>query len=420
MRGDQPGSPVLSTYTVGNGPPARRTTNLAYPVAAILGTVSAAAIVTLAFDSEAPTASEQQSGTSDQAPRAMAEGPAAIMADAAPSPSFETLPVAGPEIPPPGLATARGEGATEARDRALPYLSVLQSTAAEPAARPTGERRANLAPRADPPREPMLARAEAPSQSAAGCVGDCLAGEAPGDEPESRPANAGPELAAGQAIGPPPTEAGPIMADLAAAPGPIAVDSGPDAALLADARPAVLIEPAGGAGAAPAAPVAEPAAPLIAPASPTAEPAGPSQVAAAGASSNAVASDSAAPSTTIQRHLARIGERYSAASTAAPRPPVADTAAQSTPESPGGASAVAVGIDGLSSSTVIVQEDELVAIRLGELVSLLEDRLDHPLYVWMKSSAAASKFVTAETLAAAGIHTRYDPQRRQIVFSTGE
>jgi hypothetical protein len=55
---------------------------------------------------------------------------------------------------------------------------------------------------------------------------------------------------------------------------------------------------------------------------------------------------------------------------------------------------------------------------LGDLVSLFEDRFDHPLYVWMKSSAAASKFVTVETLAAAGIRAHYDAERKQIVFST--
>ena len=66
---------------------------------------------------------------------------------------------------------------------------------------------------------------------------------------------------------------------------------------------------------------------------------------------------------------------------------------------------------------VILRDDALVAIELGALVSMFEDRLDRPLFVWLRSSATASKFATAETLAAAGIRTKYDPQRKQIVFS---
>jgi hypothetical protein len=73
--------------------------------------------------------------------------------------------------------------------------------------------------------------------------------------------------------------------------------------------------------------------------------------------------------------------------------------------------------EGTTASSLIIQDDELVAIRLGELVSLFEDRLDRPLYVWMRSSAAASKFVTVETLAASGIKVAYDPATKHLVVS---
>jgi hypothetical protein len=58
-----------------------------------------------------------------------------------------------------------------------------------------------------------------------------------------------------------------------------------------------------------------------------------------------------------------------------------------------------------------------VAIQLGELISLFEARLDRPLFVWMRSSPAASKFVTAETLAAAGIQANYDSASKQLVLT---
>jgi hypothetical protein len=59
----------------------------------------------------------------------------------------------------------------------------------------------------------------------------------------------------------------------------------------------------------------------------------------------------------------------------------------------------------------------MVAIKLGELVSLFEDHLDRPLYVWMTSSSVASKFVSLKTLAAAGIKATFDPDTRQLTFS---
>lgn len=125
------------------------------------------------------------------------------------------------------------------------------------------------------------------------------------------------------------------------------------------------------------------------------------------------------PSGPIALHLRRIGERYSSASVS--EPAIVAEKPNAEPDRPAtrtdtSAPPVAVAVDA-ASGAVVIQEDALVAIQLGELVSLFEDRLDRPLFVWMRSSAAASKFATSETLAAAGIRTEYDPQRKQIVFS---
>jgi hypothetical protein len=71
----------------------------------------------------------------------------------------------------------------------------------------------------------------------------------------------------------------------------------------------------------------------------------------------------------------------------------------------------------VSESSLVVHDNEMVAIKLGELVSLFEDHLDRPLYVWMTSSSVASKFVSLKTLAAAGIKATFDPDTRQLTFS---
>nr|WP_166180545.1 hypothetical protein [Altererythrobacter segetis] len=71
----------------------------------------------------------------------------------------------------------------------------------------------------------------------------------------------------------------------------------------------------------------------------------------------------------------------------------------------------------VSESSLIVHDNELVAIRLGDLVSLFEDHFDRPLFVWMTSSSAASKFVSLKTLAAAGIQAKLDPATQQVTFS---
>ena len=78
---------------------------------------------------------------------------------------------------------------------------------------------------------------------------------------------------------------------------------------------------------------------------------------------------------------------------------------------------VVVPLDENIGFSGVVLEDELVAIRLNDLVSLFEDRIERPLYVWLRSSSSGSNYVTSETLEAAGIDAKYDPQKKQIVFS---
>jgi hypothetical protein len=157
--------------------------------------------------------------------------------------------------------------------------------------------------------------------------------------------------------------------------------------VLADARPSVLEEPPAELIAAAAAPtvgetqVAEPAPAELT--GPAAEPPGIRDEVAldppqsdAPADARSVVSDTI-PSATIPQHLARIGERYSSAPA-----PAQSAQEQAAVEQPAPVavqlgpsdSAAALGVVEATGSSVIVQEDELVAIRLGELVSLLEHR----------------------------------------------
>jgi len=68
-------------------------------------------------------------------------------------------------------------------------------------------------------------------------------------------------------------------------------------------------------------------------------------------------------------------------------------------------------------STIIVRDDTLVAIKLSELISLFQNHFDRPLFVWLRTSSSASKFVTPETLASAGIRTHFDRAERRLVLS---
>ena len=79
------------------------------------------------------------------------------------------------------------------------------------------------------------------------------------------------------------------------------------------------------------------------------------------------------------------------------------------------ASAIAGGASG--SLAVEISEGQLVSVKLDELISLFENQMERPLFVWLKSSSAASKFVTVQTLADAGIRSTYDPETAQLVLS---
>ncbi|MGX7953617.1 hypothetical protein ACWPM1_13775 [Tsuneonella sp. HG249] len=67
-----------------------------------------------------------------------------------------------------------------------------------------------------------------------------------------------------------------------------------------------------------------------------------------------------------------------------------------------------------------IRDGELVAVQLSELISLFEDRLDRPLFVWLKTSSNADKFVTPQTLARAGIRIAYDDATGKAVLSLTE
>jgi hypothetical protein len=61
--------------------------------------------------------------------------------------------------------------------------------------------------------------------------------------------------------------------------------------------------------------------------------------------------------------------------------------------------------------------DGTVQLRLGDLIALLEDRMERPLFVWLSSAESASKYVTFDTLRASGIGVDYDPVRNHVILS---
>ncbi|MXO57935.1 hypothetical protein GRI89_00025, partial [Altererythrobacter salegens] len=64
-----------------------------------------------------------------------------------------------------------------------------------------------------------------------------------------------------------------------------------------------------------------------------------------------------------------------------------------------------------------ISSDAFVSVRLADLISLFEDRMERPLFVWLKSSTYAKEYVTFDTLKAAGIDVRYDVETRQVSLS---
>jgi hypothetical protein len=57
------------------------------------------------------------------------------------------------------------------------------------------------------------------------------------------------------------------------------------------------------------------------------------------------------------------------------------------------------------------------SLRLDDLIGLLERRMERPLFVWLKSSESASKYVTLDTLRRAGICVDFDPILNHVDLS---
>lgn len=122
------------------------------------------------------------------------------------------------------------------------------------------------------------------------------------------------------------------------------------------------------------------------------------------------------PVTALSTHLARIKERYDDT----PRKALGtqtEKDAGTAPDAFVDASLSGAPLTQKLGSTIIVQDNELVAIKLSELISLFESRLERPLFVWMRTASAASKFVTTDTLASAGIRAQYDSGSRRLILS---
>lgn len=439
MRGDKMGSPVLSTYTFGGAASSSRRAEgarsfgetVALPVVAFLGAATVAAIVSVSFEGKAPTVIGQKAGLGDP----VSASPLPELFASAPKSNVPPDPGSSPMLA-EVVGGQSGEPATASRQE-LPFLTVLRPNAAEPAAQRVPDVRGEPISRgAGSLRSELAQPTAAPSMLARECAADCLADPALASTPGFERGAAGPNETLVANIGPARDDLGVdlvaqangdgLLADRTVA---LAADLEPVGTPLADSQQMALVEPQGGQisatpdGLAPERPLVEPSG--VTEGLANSPPLDVNEAAAEAPATDVTAADpgDTAREAPIPYHLARIGERYSSAPVSEPPPSAQDRRAASESASilvtaEPGVAAAAVGVEVASQSTVIIQDNELVAIKLGELVSLLEDRLDHPLYVWMKSSAAASKFVTAETLAAAGIRTRYDAARKQIVLST--
>jgi hypothetical protein len=86
------------------------------------------------------------------------------------------------------------------------------------------------------------------------------------------------------------------------------------------------------------------------------------------------------------------------------------------------ASEVHVGNGAITQAAISLASsaDGTIQLRLGDLIALLEDRMERPLFVWLSSAESASKYVTFDTLRAAGIGVDYDPVRNHVVLSVAE
>jgi hypothetical protein len=336
------------------------------------------------------------------------------------------------------LESEESDASVEALGDNSPKLRVLQAIDIPPIARPRAPLQ-QLSPRAAVPTSGSGTELLAPS------VKECSVGcpTSTGTSSLDRPDLAELELLqsnVGAATSLPvegdrlATTSSPVMATAAEMP----ADVGPEVGLRIDSEQGSLIEPGEG---------FQPVGALAPPGSIPVENADPSSAAEANGNL-ADAAPSPAPTEVaaqsevfdgqrgdlIGRHLASIQERYPAAPErdiakpqaqalpAAVEEPVLreNDVAQGVEQATSRGDAARLSVDHSNLSSAIIHDDELVAIKLGDLVTLMEDHVDRPLYVWMSSSNAASKFVTPETLAAAGITAEYDATRGQIVFSAVE
>jgi hypothetical protein len=64
-----------------------------------------------------------------------------------------------------------------------------------------------------------------------------------------------------------------------------------------------------------------------------------------------------------------------------------------------------------------ISHDSFVSVRLADLISLFEDSIDRPLFVWLKSSSSAGEYVTEASLKSAGIDIDYNASVQQVALS---
>lgn len=74
----------------------------------------------------------------------------------------------------------------------------------------------------------------------------------------------------------------------------------------------------------------------------------------------------------------------------------------------------------IGSLAVKVSDGQLVSVRLDEIISLFEREMDKPLFVWLKSSSNANKFVTPDSLRHSGIAVDYNDATKQLILSIAE
>lgn len=86
----------------------------------------------------------------------------------------------------------------------------------------------------------------------------------------------------------------------------------------------------------------------------------------------------------------------------------------------GGKTELVAMVDGAPAGNIVFSdENQVVSVQLGSLLSVLESRFDAPEFERLASSPAAGAMVPVEQLAQAGIDIRYDPVYDEFVIDTG-